>query len=881
MDFVRPVLLLILTLAACARSSSIARVGPTSEDRADTLMVFDVGGGPEKVLDWGPAPAGSPHEPREHGFDLRHESARLSFDWDRRAVIGRATVTVASTTKGLASLELDAVGLAIASVSDSSGKPLSFRYANDVIAVQLPRPLPLGAVAQVVIRYEAVRPRVGVYWSVERHVVWTQGKATETRYWLPTYDGPEDKATWDFFVTAPPGQRAFAEGELVGEADERGGTEWHWTLRQPAPTYMMSVAVGPFAVREDRSGSLALSYWAVADSARDMDSAFAAAPRAFRLFADRLGAPPQSRHFAVVAVPNFIFWDGLEMWRPAVTTTVVDADMLLRNEHGWEGEERDLAIARLAAQEWFGKRLTPRTWGDAWLSEGFVHFMAQVYAEAEVGPARATDIRTWANVGTFAADRDHRRPLVYNRWLYGPIELWLTEHLQHRGAVVLHLLRAQLGDSLFWRGMQHYVAKFTDSTVTTEDFRTAMQEATGRDLSQFFRQWIYGSGFPILRVAYAYNPTSHAVILRATQVQHRDFATGFFLAPVDVDIYTDRGRERHTFPLQAREVSEDTIPLPSELRAVEWDPRHLLDFDVEFPRPTALLVYQLEHGDTEARREALKELHMHASGMGRNQGAMVAITDTESGQTPSLPSADTVARDAVLRAARSDSSLAVRIAAVEGISMMWDTKSSAVLLELSHDTSAVIRGIVTMGLLSAFQPAAEQRLRAMADSDPDADVRSAATETLGMRDRGIGRRAAVSLAGKPLDTESEQLAALHATSGEDPQGWVLAKRILTTPNASRRVRAAASRTLSIGVFMSHFNGFGNAAELVELLTPLLNSDDPSDRLVAARDIAAAKIPAARAALLARKQVEADARILTQIDESLREIERPDPPFPHQ
>ncbi|HWC75281.1 MAG TPA: hypothetical protein VG454_15205, partial [Gemmatimonadales bacterium] len=124
-------------------------------------------------------------------------------------------------------------------------------------------------------------------------------------------------------------------------------------------------------------------------------------------------------------------------------------------------------------------------------------------------------------------------------------------------------------------------------------------------------------------------------------------------------------------------------------------------------------------------------------------------------------------------------------------------------------------------------------------------------------------------------TDDEKSQAISLASGSHlPGSWDIAKRYLSDP--SRQVRASASRALSIQVFMSRFVPHANAAELVRLLTPLLNSNDPADRMVAARDMAVAKIPASIAALEERKKIEADARVLTQIDESLQEIARPDP-----
>ena len=129
-------------------------------------------------------------------------------------------------------------------------------------------------------------------------------------------------------------------------------------------------------------------------------------------------------------------------------------------------------------------------------------------------------------------------------------------------------------------------------------------------------------------------------------------------------------------------------------------------------------------------------------------------------------------------------------------------------------------------------------------------------------------------------TEEQALAALRAARNPSShESWETAKHFLTAPGFGRGVRQAAMRGLGVGVFMSRIpfddSGPRKAAELVALLTPFLADPDPTNRLAAARELGSAKIPASIAALEARKKVEQDARVLTEIDGALREIARKD------
>jgi HEAT repeat protein len=196
-----------------------------------------------------------------------------------------------------------------------------------------------------------------------------------------------------------------------------------------------------------------------------------------------------------------------------------------------------------------------------------------------------------------------------------------------------------------------------------------------------------------------------------------------------------------------------------------------------------------------------------------------------------------------------------------------------------------------MALFGIPTPRRLARLRELAESDPDTNVRRAATRTLGMISRpaaamGLGP----TLPGAPTPapgagaakmTDAEALRALEeASETMSPTQWETARRLLTAPGYDRRVRQAAMRALGVTVFMASAGAPGmpadaKASELVTLLAPFLSDPDPTTRLAAARELESAKIPAAVAALEARKRVEADARVLDAIDHALREIARKD------
>jgi aminopeptidase N len=76
----------------------------------------------------------------------------------------------------------------------------------------------------------------------------------------------------------------------------------------------------------------------------------------------------------------------------------------------------------------------------------------------------------------------------------------LNANSYQKGGWVLHMLRNKIGDEAFIRGLRLFYQEFYNSNAYTDDLRKVMEEVSGKDLSQFFRQWLYIAGQPELRI---------------------------------------------------------------------------------------------------------------------------------------------------------------------------------------------------------------------------------------------------------------------------------------------------------------------------------------------------------------------------------------------
>ena len=646
------------------------------------------------LISWGAEPAGTVHVLPPHEYDLQHQSVRVRFDWARHAVVGSTTLRIAALDHSIREVPLNAVGMTIHRVVASGSTPLKFDYDGEMLTVRLPRALAARARTSITIDYEAVKPKKGAYFIDRNHYLWTQGETEDNRYWIPTYDHPDDKTTWEISVLTAPDEKALSNGKLVSSRAVKGGMVWNWSQERPASTYLMSVVTGKYTVVTDHWHNVPVEYWTYPDSIAAAKLGFGKTPDAIDVFSRKTGVPFPWAKYAQSVVPDFIF-GGMEN----VSATTQNDDGILHPEWAEPQFNADGLMSHELGHQWFGDLLTTRDWSHAWLNEGFATFMEQTYREA----ARGVDEGMWdrmdAQQQTIDADRRNRRPIVYNKYVKDPIEVFFSGHIYPKGATVLQMLRHQLGDSLFWASMHHYTTSHMYGNVVTDDLRRAFEETTGRNYKTFFDKWVYGAGFPVFRVSSSYDESSRRLSLHADEIQPRDSLTGYFDADVDVQVLTDGMPVRGT--MSVRDGKGDlALSLPSAPRAIEWNKGAWVLALTDFPRSTAMLDYQLSHADDVAARDEAVDLLGERKGdvSGAHALAAAALSDRFWGvRVHALRSLrafpqDSVARAAVFAAVR-DADSRIRQVAVGTLPSFPGTDTDALLARVARgDASPIVRG---------------------------------------------------------------------------------------------------------------------------------------------------------------------------------------------
>jgi len=395
-------------------------------------------------------------------------------------------------------------------------------------------------------------------------------------------------------------------------------------------------------------------------------------------------------------------------------------------------------MAHELAHQWYGDLLTTRAWAHIWLNEGFATFMEQIFREENRGDDEGAFGRLSAQEQVIDADRRARRPIVWDKWVSDPIEVFFSGHIYPKGATILQMLRHQLGDARFWKAMNRYTTANAYGNVVTDDLRKAFEQSTGRNFGTFFQQWVYGAGFPVFQVSSSYDRAARRVVVSAKEVQPRDSLTGFFDVDVDVEVRTDSGIVRFVVPMR-NGTGELGAKVKSPPRSIRWDKGNWILDITDFPRSTAMMRYQLVNDDDV---------------LGRIEAVDVLA------QRP----ADQLALDGLVRAGRNDRFWGVRARALDAVGTWASVPNRAEIPAMQHVKTALIyatrdpdarvrqSAATALGRLTVSGNAATEvtiRLREMARSDPSLIVRGVALAS----DIRLEKNAALPLARQLMERE--------------------------------------------------------------------------------------------------------------------------------
>jgi len=468
-------------------------------------------------------------------------------------------------------IDLDFGDLTTETVTLNS-QPVPFTHNNGKLQINLSERVSPGTRLVVTVNYRG-KPKDGLILTNDK-----DGKPSavgdnwpdRVHHWIPTLDHPSAKATITFNITAPAREEVVANGRLDHvETTANGQRTWTYSEGVPIPPYCMIIGVGQFARVEPAQKALTpLSYYVPQSEKLLAEKGFSPTIPSLEFFTQTVAPYPYEKLAMIVGATRY---GGMENSGAIVFT----ANLLSRS--GSDGISKTYGIpaanvgliAHEIAHQWFGDSVTESTWADLWLSEGFATYFAGVFLQRYEGEEVFQRYMKDAATRVFEYAKRKRTP-IFDRDTQNLLEL-LNPNQYQKGAWVLHMLRSNLGDDVFFRGIRNYYEAHKSSVATTEDLRAALEKASGKDLRAFFTRWIYDTGHPQYELTWQWRPARRDLRLVLKQVQPGNA----FLDPVRVTITTARAKRDIILKPSNKQLIE-TIQLRENPTNIEFDPRNTL-----------------------------------------------------------------------------------------------------------------------------------------------------------------------------------------------------------------------------------------------------------------------------------------------------------------
>jgi aminopeptidase N len=561
-----------------------------------------------------------------HDFDTQNIKLELRFDWEHERAVGTETITLSPLVTNLRFVELDAANITFNSVKLASGSPLKFAVneQQEKLRITLDRAYQPNDTLNIVIDYHTngvttargiagfgrglsfIKPNPDD--PTRPRQIWSQGETEYNHYWFACYDHPNDFTTTEIIATVEKPLMLISNGKLLSTKDNKDNTRtFDWKIDQPHATYLTSIVVGEYAGVEGNYAGVPVISYVYPNELNEGRVTTARLPAMVKFFSEKTGVKYPYAKYSQTMTRDF----GGGMENISATT---QTDNMIHDARTERDQTSDSLQSHELAHQWFGDYVTCRSWADVWLNESFATYFQAMWDEHSLGRDDFLYRDVKANQDTYYRDwaRGARRPIVTENYL-NPDAVF-DNYAYPRGGAVLHMLRKTLGEENWWRAINHYLTKYAHQPVSTEQFRIAIEEATGQSMDWFFDEWLYKMGHPVFRVTQAYDPAAKTLTLKVKQEQQPDpnYAypqATFFQTPVEIEIGAASGTRIERVTIEPKEEQSFSFQVDTEPQLVNFDYGDTIIKELHFEKPTAALIYQLNRDeDVMGRMWALGQL---------------------------------------------------------------------------------------------------------------------------------------------------------------------------------------------------------------------------------------------------------------------------------
>ncbi len=315
------------------------------------------------------------------------------------------------------------------------------------------------------------------------------------------FDQPDLKAAFELTVTAPSQWQVVSNmaPHAITTAAQAGTTVWQFPPTPVLPTYVTAVAAGPYHVVRDSHDGIPLGIFCRRSLAGylDPDEIFEVTRQGFDYFHAAFELRYPFGKYDQLFVPEF---KAGAMENAGCVTFLEDYIFRSRVTESAR-ESRAETILHEMAHMWFGDLVTMRWWDDLWLNESFATWagtIAQAEATRWTG-AWTTFAQAWKAWAYRQDQLPSTHPIAADIGDIEAVEVNFDGITYAKGAAVLKQLVAYVGRDNFLAAVRAYFGEHAYANASLADLLTALEQASGRDLSAWSKAWLETAGVNTLR----------------------------------------------------------------------------------------------------------------------------------------------------------------------------------------------------------------------------------------------------------------------------------------------------------------------------------------------------------------------------------------------
>ena len=481
------VLPLALAAGACSPSADLSNARMDSGPRPSSTLAPTAPTAPAAAAGVGASGVGDPYFPGagNGGYDVSSYDVTMSVTIRGADRLDARATIAATATEDLESFNLDLLGFDVGPVTVDGTAATVARDGRE-LTVTPAAPLTAGVDFTVVVPYRGAPGKeqgpgsfldnggwidLGSYSAVIAEPI---GAAT----WIPSNDHPSDKALFSITATVPAPLEAVSNGKLLSRTDDGATSTFRWAGEEPMATYLMTLAVGDYDLVDQPTTAGAAVLNAYPPLNRGLgEGAFARFPDMVQFFSERFGPYP------FTAAGNVIVPGLPPLALECQTRSVFGLDALSGDSSD------DEVVSHELTHQWFGDAVSPASWRDIWLNEGFATYGQWLWLEHTGGPT--------VGGSADAAHDETDRALDVPPADPGVDELFGAS-VYSRGGMFLVELQQRMGDEKFFTLLRTWVDQHRYGTATTAQFLALAAEINGAPIDDLAQPWLYATELPPL-----------------------------------------------------------------------------------------------------------------------------------------------------------------------------------------------------------------------------------------------------------------------------------------------------------------------------------------------------------------------------------------------